>query len=174
MNSEVRRPSHAVAALQLTNLYKKGLENTHDALQSGYALALRDTLDYVRGQGASRTAADLERYLSARLEALRHDADEAAETRPTATPSARRARPAAAHELTTPGVVHTPTRASRAERHATKPRPDEIKAPRRDVAYDDEPASDATPDSASLRPRKRLRGAVRRRSETSVEPSTQP
>ncbi|WFC96921.1 phosphatidate phosphatase [Malassezia brasiliensis] len=134
LNSEFR-----VAALQLTNLYKRGLENTHDALQSGYALALRDMLDYVRSRGANSSGADLERYLSARLETLHHDADDVAnEARATPTPRMRRTARTASH----PAVLQTPTRAGRAERLGTK-------APASDEAPGEAPASDATPDSAT-------------------------
>ena len=117
-------------------------------------------LDYVRSRGASSSGADLERYLSARLETLHHDAnDVASEARATPTPRTRRTTRTASH----PAALQTPTRAGRAERLGTKvPVPDE--------APDEAPASDATPDSvAGVRPRKRIRPVPRRRVDANVD-----
>ena len=70
-----------MAALQITNLYKTGLGNTRAAFQDGYAQALRDTLECVRGLAhsngtdASRIAT-LDASICRRLDALRNEEEE--------------------------------------------------------------------------------------------------
>lgn len=169
----------AVAALQLTNLYKKGLENTHKSFQSGYAQALRDTLEYVHRPGASSVDSHVERYLTARLETLHHDNDhEDNEPRPTPTPQPIRRLPrhttdAAAAARAAP----SPTRPSRGESRAgAKSRSDEPKLSRRELlaaaSDSDTPPSDADhARTRAERPRKRRRNLQRRRSDAPAEPS---
>ena len=91
-----------MAALQLTNLYKQGLQNTKSAFHDGYAQALRDTVEIISGlstgQGPSAPADaqsrldSLSAYLKRRLEALHTDAQDTEEFE-ARTPSASQATP---------------------------------------------------------------------------------
>ncbi|WFD27670.1 hypothetical protein MNAN1_002671 [Malassezia nana] len=92
-----------VAALQLTNLYKQGRQNTHKAFAEGYARALYDTIECLNGpaqESPLEAQAQLDRlrnYLLRRLETLQSDAqehEEGVEGRTQSTsPSARLRRP---------------------------------------------------------------------------------
>ncbi|WFC97374.1 hypothetical protein MYAM1_000084 [Malassezia yamatoensis] len=155
LNSEFR-----VAALQLTNLYKKGLENAHDAFESGYALALRDILEYVRGKKSQDTAQHVEQYLQARLEALRHhETDEC-----HAAIESRRTHTTAAQAPTSHRIPSTPTnsRPTSVQRSSVKVSSNDTETPRTDMPQLPNDALESTPDTPThLRPRKRPRGFPR-------------
>jgi len=90
-----------VAALQLTNLYKQGRQNTHKAFVDGYIKALYDTIECLAQESPLEAQTRLDRlrsYLLRRLETLQSDAQEHEEANDgklahTASPSARTRRP---------------------------------------------------------------------------------
>lgn len=90
-----------MAALQLTNLYKQGRQNTHKAFVDGYTKALYDTIEFLAQDSQLEAQTRLDRlrsYLLRRMEALQSDAqehEEASEGKPaqSVSPSARMRRP---------------------------------------------------------------------------------
>ncbi|WFD30708.1 DNA mismatch repair protein [Malassezia sp. CBS 17886] len=118
------------AALQLTNLYKRGRENAHIAFQTGYAQALRDTLDMLAlaGHESEDTPCarveEVRECLSRRLDALQSEADEGCGAR--SAPGGAGASTKPAQRSSPPPRARTPP----APHHAAACSPPSAKAPR--------------------------------------------
>ena len=163
-----------MAALQLTNLYKQGLQNTKSAFHDGYAQALRDTVEIISGlstgQGPSAPADaqsrldSLSAYLKRRLEALHTDAQDTEEFE-ARTPSASQATPRGARQRLAERREHArhsaplPARAASTAATPITPLRDEKHTNRaRDARCDvDSDAELDTPVARRERPRKRRR-----------------
>ncbi|WFD19826.1 phosphatidate phosphatase [Malassezia caprae] len=156
-----------VAALQLTNLYKQGRQNTHKAFVDGYTKALCDTIECLAQESPLEAQTRLDRlrsYLLRRLETLQSDAQEHEEA--SESKSAHAASPCAR--------PRRPLNERRTEGHRSPPGTQEVKPKTpharhehsRRTAYTDAPPSEESEDfttavapatPAADRPRKRRR-----------------